>query len=892
MTMKQTSIWLAILFSGNGVVSLAQGSLQSSYKIASYQYWFDTNEIIINGGDYANGKISLDVNALDEGFHTLHFQTITDKGELSPTSSVCFYRLLDTNHQNKDYTIKSVQYWFDDKANNPKQAAYASGTTTLDLSEMEEGFHVLHYQTITDKGELSPTRSVAFYRLLPNSISQKDYAVKSVQYWFDDKANNPKQAAYASGTTTLDLSEMEEGFHVLHYQTITDKGELSPTRSVAFYRLLPNSINQKDYAIKSVQYWFDDKVNNPKQAAYASGTTTLDLSEMEEGFHVLHYQTITDKGELSPTRSVAFYRLLPNSINQKDYAVKSVQYWFDNDETTRAEATYKSGVIALNLSQLKEGEHTMHYQVVTNTGEVSPTQTTTIDRHIYDIYISNTTQYTQEIINAETLLQSKPDLKLHYNAANIEKRGHLTLAEGSTLSLAKFVQTANWGSIVGNKKYTANGADYYHPTTLINKGFMRADSVIVKQQLGADRWYFVSLPFNTDVSKIGMPSGTYWALRTYDGAQRALGYMDNTWVNLQENETMNAHKGYIIQLTNEANDKHIELTFRANNDTKKNDIFTADSVSIPLEEHLSEFAHNRSWNLIGNPYPSFFDTQYIESKGTITVWNGNGYSAYSLADDHYVLMPFEAFFIQKPIDSNAVWFDTQGRLNTAEEAQTTALANKRIRRKQDEERKLFNFVLRDNNDVETDRTRIVLNEQATLAYETSRDAAKFMEEKPRVAQLYSVNGGVKYAINERPINDGLAVLSVVIPQSGTYTLQLENCDDKEVMLFDTKTGNKRILDHDGYSFDADAGEYSGRFIVSFDGNITDAAQINATDEGEIKVVGNALSFNFIKPKDIKVYAADGRLYYRNHTAKSGKITLDSGVYIVSINGVTTKIMIQ
>ena len=641
-----------------------------------------------------------------------------------------------------------------------------------------------------------------------------------------------------------------------------------------------------------MKYWFDDEANNAKQTAYASGIITLNLSELDEGFHTLHYQIITDNGELSPTRSAAFFRLTERDINKKEYELASVKYWFDKDLTSVTETTYQSGILQLYLSKVKEGEHEFYYQVVNSKGEVSPVRSAMIERRLYDIYISNTTQYTQEIINAETLLQSKPDLKLHYNAANIEKRGHLTLAEGSTLSLGKFVQTANWGSIVGNKKYTANGADYYHPTTLINKGFMRADSVIVKQQLGADRWYFVSLPFNTDVSKISMPSGTYWALRTYDGAQRALGYMNNTWVNLQENETMNAHKGYIIQLTNEANDKHIELTFRANNDTKKNDIFTADSVSIPLEEHLSEFAHNRSWNLIGNPYPSFFDTQYIESQGTITVWNGNGYSAYSLADDHYVLMPFEAFFIQKPIDSNAICFDTQGRLNTAEEAQTTALASKRIRRKQGEERKLFNFVLRDNNDVETDRTRIVLNEQATLAYETSRDAAKFMEEKPRVAQLYSVDGGVKYAINERPINDGLAVLSVVIPQNGTYTLQLENCDDKEVMLFDTKTGNKRILDHDGYSFDADAGEYSGRFIVSFDDNITDAAQINATDEGEIKVVGNALSFNFIKPKDIKVYAADGRLYYRNHTAKSGKVTLDSGVYIISINGVTTKIMIQ
>ena len=746
--MKHTRIWLALLFSGNGVVSLAQGNLLSDYMVASYQYWFDAENNVFNGANYKDSQITLNVSALDEGFHTLHFQALTDKGILSPTKSVSFFRLRTTG------------------------------------------------------------------------------------------------------------------------------------------------INHKEYKIKSVQYWFDDEANNAKQVAYASGAITLNLNELDEGFHTLHYQIITNDGELSPTKSTAFFRLTERDINKKEYELASVKYWFDKDLTSVTETIYQSGILQLDLSKVKEGEHEFYYQVVNSKGEVSPVRSAMIERRLYDIYISTTTQYTQEIINAETLLQSKPDLKLHYNAANTEKRGHLTLAEGSTLSLGKFVQTANWGSIVGNQKYTANGADYYHPTTFINKGFMRADSVIVKQQLSADRWYFISLPFNADVNKIGMPNGTYWALRTYDGAQRALGYMDNTWVNLQRNETMNAHKGYIIQVTSEANDKHIELTFRANNDTKKNDIFTADSMSIPLEEHLSEFAHNRSWNLIGNPYPSFFDTQYIESQGTITVWNGNGYSAYSLADDHYVLMPFEAFFIQKPVDSSTLWFDTQGRLNTAEEAQVAAHANKRIRSKKGEERKLFNFVLKDNNNVETDRTRIVLNEQATLTYETSRDAAKFMEDKPRVAQLFSVDAGVKYAINERPINDGLAVLSMVIPENGTYTLSLENGDDKEVMLFDTKTGNKHLLDSNGYTFDAEAGNYNGRFIVSFDGNITDVAQVNATDEGEIKTVGNALSFNFIKPKDIKVYAADGRLYYRNHTAKSGKVTLDSGVYIVSINGVATKIMIQ
>ena len=116
MTMKRTSsIWLALLLTGNGMVSLAQSSLLPDYKVASYLYWFDTDNNVIDGGNYKDGKITFNLSSLDEGFHTLHIQVLTDKGVLSPTSSVNFFRLQTNNVSQKDYAVKSVQYWFDDQ---------------------------------------------------------------------------------------------------------------------------------------------------------------------------------------------------------------------------------------------------------------------------------------------------------------------------------------------------------------------------------------------------------------------------------------------------------------------------------------------------------------------------------------------------------------------------------------------------------------------------------------------------------------------------------------------------------------------------------------------------------------------------------------------------------
>ena len=41
--------------------------------------------------------------------------------------------------------------------------------------------------------------------------------------------------------------------------------------------------------------------------------------------------------------------------------------------------------------------------------------------------------------------------------------------------------------------------------------------------------------------------------------------------------------------------------------------FRSDNVEVKLDKIFSEFAHNRSWNFIGNPYPCFFDSRYMDT---------------------------------------------------------------------------------------------------------------------------------------------------------------------------------------------------------------------------------------------------------------------------------------
>ena len=83
------------------------------------------------------------------------------------------------------------------------------------------------------------------------------------------------------------------------------------------------------------------------------------------------------------------------------------------------------------------------------------------------------------------------------------------------------------------------------------------------------------------------------------------------------------------------------------------------------------------------------------------------------------------------------------------------------------ERKLVNITL--NGDGSKDRTRVVLNPKQSLAYETACDAVKF--ESTGVAQLYTLDSkNVKYAINERPVDNGLVPVGVKFKPFGDYTI--------------------------------------------------------------------------------------------------------------------------
>lgn len=435
------------------------------------------------------------------------------------------------------------------------------------------------------------------------------------------------------------------------------------------------------------------------------------------------------------------------------------------------------------------------------------------------------------------------------------QHGNLTISGRSKLAVNDFSMVL---APYAKYAYEGGGYNYYNdyrylrPTSLIVKGEMRAENVTINLWNATNRWQFVSFPFDVKVSDIvPVDSTTSWVIRGHSGAERAAGNAAAVWQNLSADDVLQAGKGYIMQCY-KPNDKNgnydaAQFTVRPLTTTvNRQQIFNADNRTVALEEHLAEFEHNRSWNLIGNPYPSYFDTRFLDFGAPFMVWNSNNqnYEAYSPVDDSYILAPAEAFFVQRPVDQESITFLKDGR-QTDRYARTLveeepASAPQRIRAAYDSnthtaaQRTVFNITLAKDGQ-QADRTRVVINEAATMQYDLSRDAAKFTGTEPAVSQIFTINGATRYAINERPLNNGQALLGLHFGTDGTYTIGLSNQPDGQVTLEDRLTGTKLQLNGTaGYSFTAKAGDSTDRFVLHFDAVATgiNAATVNEADRND------------------------------------------------------------
>lgn len=404
-----------------------------------------------------------------------------------------------------------------------------------------------------------------------------------------------------------------------------------------------------------------------------------------------------------------------------------------------------------------------------------------------------------------------------------------------------------------------------------------ANSSKARFHVNSNKWYFISLPFEVNVADIRAANNGLFVIRYYDGATRALNGSSGNWKNMTNDSILKPNRGYIIN-SNIAT----QIDFPATDDSK-NMLFHTEAQMIDLYAYPTETSAHKNWNFVGNPFPSYYDSRYIEATAPITVWNtgNNSYSAISLIDDKYAVKPFEAFFVQKPDDLTQMRFGVEGRLTTAtlpEQGPTSVPAKVPALFKAT--RQLINLNLSD--DVTSDRSRIVLNESASLDYELRCDAAKFMSDDQQVAQLYSLDAtATAYAINERPLGEGVIALGYRVGRSDTYRISVEPIEGElRLQLYDKSNQSLTDLLTGDYNFNSIAGTFDDRFELRIQkvGTSTDEVDEQPTfvslEDGKLAVhtrIGNTIT----------LYTINGAML--EQTVANGPVTLfalPKGLYLV------------
>ena len=421
--------------------------------------------------------------------------------------------------------------------------------------------------------------------------------------------------------------------------------------------------------------------------------------------------------------------------------------------------------------------------------------------------------------------EGKPNVTLRHD--NDPKYGILTV-DGNDLSMSSF--NILWDYYM---QYRNSSRDLNH-CSLINNATMEADNVSTDLWIYGGIWTFVALPFDFKVSEVepATDGDIDWVIYTYDSRKRADGEMTETWVKMTGDEVIKAGQGFIIQGQRKVNGRtrdDVGLRFKSLDNESKNLIFRTDDMSQPLTIYDSEFLHNRSWNFVGNPYPCYFDTEFMDFRAPITVWDMNSrkYVALRPGDDDYVLCPGEGFFVQCPDDKEAILFDVDGRQTT----RAPLVINQTRKKAADASRAIFNICMKSYND-NVDRTRIVINKQASLQYELDKDASKFFSTESPMPLIYTSADGVNYAINERPLGDGIVSLCVTNTNGSYCTISLaQDLPDWEVTLEDPERDQTvELKDGNTFSFYANG----QTFLLHFK-NTSTGISTSLIDNGQLTI---------------------------------------------------------
>ncbi len=421
------------------------------------------------------------------------------------------------------------------------------------------------------------------------------------------------------------------------------------------------------------------------------------------------------------------------------------------------------------------------------------------------------TAYDIVIANGATLIC---DVTTTVKNITIQAGGKLVVSNGNTLTVTEM--------------FTAQSKDDEQPQILTEgTGAIAYGDFQFVKQIPADRYYFFSLPFESETSTVtidngkgGQKSAVYnsdWNYLYYDGAGFAQNPSnDSYWMDAPKG-TIKPNQGYAVGVDAATADTYRELVFKPTaGETIDFSLNQAYSIAVAENPLRDDYVHPdketfKGWNFIMNPYTSDFSAA-VGSLSTpyVTIPDPGQSQTYTQKlFDAITLPPFFGFFVQVN-EAGTIDFNPDNATNSTVKPFAAPSASRTTHNAP----RYVGITL--SNGEQEDETTLVIGEQYTTDYEIGSDLMKMIGygNKP---QVYTYHGSTKYAF--KSINEATAAqvqpMGVYLPATGTYTFSLRDKHVAQaVYLYDYEANTCTNLVEMDYTFTSGRLNSEKRFAIS------------------------------------------------------------------------------
>lgn len=333
---------------------LARGQTQGF----SYLYWFDDDITTAEKGSTTSDawQMEVDLSNLSESFHTIHLQ-VTDENNVSSTPVTrCFFL------SREEGVLTDGFYWFDNEAQARRVEGDIQGALTFDVTELQEGFHSLHYQVLRADGLYSQIETRCFYKV------QSDQIVGQLTFmcYIDGTPFKQERVSANNGVATwlLDVSDLPIGFHKLQVRAFLENGSSTTNCEAFFLRTAMPSELDAITCLCSI----DGEVFKQERMEATNGSALwqLDVSELPIGFHRLQLRAVMENGASTSIREAFFLR---NAMDSELNALSCV-FSIDGLPYKTIESGVRDGVFhcELDVAELTDGLHKVAYTLTDGKG--------------------------------------------------------------------------------------------------------------------------------------------------------------------------------------------------------------------------------------------------------------------------------------------------------------------------------------------------------------------------------------------------------------------------------------------------------------------------------------------------------------------------------------------